>query len=159
MSPNNTNKVARKVIKIGLVDYYAAASSVFLNCPGMKDAIVEMIESEQGGHFDGNDNAVVAVVRNIEDVDTGVAGKVMSRWTEMFRRILSDDKPSAQEVVRHVFGDGAEPASIPGVAFVTTKPTIDGDVENDKFLIDRENDVTLPKLLDELDAMLPGGVS
>ena len=154
MRLNNTDKVVRKVIKLGLVDYYSAALSVFWNTPGMKDAIVEKIESEQGGHFDSNDNAIVAVVRNIEDVDTDVADKIMSRWTEMFRRILSDDKPSAQEVVRHVFGDGAEPASIPGVGFVTTKPTIGGDVEDDKFLIDQENDVTLPKLVDGLDAIL-----
>ena len=154
MRLDNTDKVVRKIIDLGLVDYYSAALSVFWNTPGMKYAIVEKIESEQGGHFDSNDNAIVAVVRNIEDVDTDVADKVMSRWTEMFRRILSDDKPSAQEVVRHVFGDGAEPASIPGVAFVTTKPTIDGDVEDDKFLIDQENDVTLPKLVDGLDAIL-----
>lgn len=154
MRLKNINKAVAEVIKLGLVDYYSAALSVFWNTPGMKDAIVEKIESEQGGHFDSNDNAIVAVVRNIEDVDTDVADKVMSRWTEMFRRILSDDKPSAQEVVRHVFGDGAEPASIPGVAFVTTKPTIGGDVEDDKFLIDQENDVTLPKLVDGLDAIL-----
>lgn len=154
MRLNNTDEVVGKVIDLGLVDYYSAALSAFWNTPGMKGAIVEKIESEQGGHFDGSNNAVVAVVRNIEDIDTDVADKVMSRWTEMFRRILSDDKPSAQEVVRHVFGDGAEPASIPGVAFVTTKPTIGGDVEDDKFLIDQENDVTLPKLVDGLDAIL-----
>lgn len=150
------HRVAREIRDKGLIGYFRTVQSLFLLSEEFSDEFVDVIiRQDWHGTFDNEDNSLVLLVfDDADDVDEVYAEEVVSRWEEIREKAHLEDP---YKVLHFVFDEQTDMVfrDIPGISFATTKPTgtFDPITEDDAFLIDRENDVTVPAAISAAEAL------